>query len=225
MTANVRTLKRVYFGFAVFFWLLLTSFNLTTFFTENSQIAPGIADFLANNFLVFFLIFLFLFFKIEVSTQRQPVQTEHLWQVFLTGTTTILISLFIRFLISSKTFNSHFLDAIFYHINLGLVSIFLASTFYVWKKLILYHKTNRASIIWHVFEYMVLGSVFSTFYFLDVTNPKFYLYASPVILISVAVCLNVKWVALLSYNEKIRTIVLIGLILLISLTFLPPRRF
>jgi serine phosphatase RsbU (regulator of sigma subunit) len=220
MIANVRNYKLIYFGLAVFFWLMLTAFNLITFFTQAIALDGVVADFLANNFLCLFLIFLFLFFKIEVSTQRQPNQTEHLWQVFITGTTTILISLSIRFLISSHTFNNVVLDAIFYHVNLGLVSIFVASTFYVWKKLILYHKTSRAYLFWNIFEYTVLSSVITSFFFLDVTNLTFYLYASPILIITALVSFNVKWVALLSYKEKIRTIALTALILLISLTFL-----
>jgi serine phosphatase RsbU (regulator of sigma subunit) len=209
----------LYFSLAAFFWLSLTVFDLTTFFTDLVGIEGVYADFIANNLICLFLIFLFLFFKIEVSTHRQPNQTEYLWNVFMTGITTLLLSLFLQFLISNQTFKNVILDSIFHHLILALVGIFIASTFYVWKKLILYHKTSRAFILWNVFEYAVLFSVIGSFLVIDVSSLRFYLYASPFLVLSVLVCFNVKWVALLSYKEKVRAIVFTGLILLISLAF------
>jgi sigma-B regulation protein RsbU (phosphoserine phosphatase) len=215
----IKSYKKLYFALALIFWLLLTFCNLSFYFTENPIINPALADFLSNYLLCLFILFTFLFFKIEVGKQKSNSQDDYLWSVFLTGISTILISLFIRFFISTGIFESLLLYSIFFHVNLGLITIFLASTFYVWKKLIMYHKTSRTNIVWHLFEYGVLLSILSGFFIFDVRLLSFYIYASPIILLAVILSFNLKWVALLNYKKKLRSIVLMAFILLISVIY------
>ena len=216
---SVRIFRIIYISLAAFFWLLLTLCSITIFFAENAFIDPEIANFLSNYLLCLFFLFVFLFFKIEVSTKRLPNHNEYLWTTFITGTSTMLVSLFIKFFISSRIIVSLLLYTIFYHINLALITIFLASTFYVWKKLILHHRSAQTNIIWHTFEYLALISILSGFFIFDLDQINFYLYASPIIVAAVFLSLNLKWVAFLNYKEKIRSILLMSLILLICVTF------
>ena len=238
---SVNAFRKLYMYLAIIFWLSLLFSNLSFYFTENPIINPALADFLSNYLLCLFILCTMLFFKIEIGRQKLDSQDEYLWSVFITGVSTILISLFIRFFISVKIFESLLLYTIFFHINLGLVMIFIGSTFYVWKKFILYHKTTRTDILWHILEYFILISILSSFFLFEV-NPvhvynyieclfddgdcyeklqkvSFYLSISPFIILAISLSINLKWVALLNYKKKIRSIVLMAFILLICVIY------
>jgi sigma-B regulation protein RsbU (phosphoserine phosphatase) len=238
---SVKAFRKLYLYLAIIFWLLLLFSNLSFYFSENPIINPALADFLSNYLLCLFILFTMLFFKIEIGRQKMDSQDEYLWNVFITGVSTILTSLFIRFFISVKIFESLLLYTIFFHVNLGLVTIFIAGTFYVWKKFILYHKTSRTNIAWHLLEYFVLISILSSFFLFE-ANPLnvynylecildggdcdekfqkiyFYIIISPFIVLSIALSLNLKWIALLNYKKKIRSIVLMAFTLLICVIY------
>jgi sigma-B regulation protein RsbU (phosphoserine phosphatase) len=217
---SVKSFRKLYFALALFSWLLLGFCNLSFYFTSLAPSNPDLADFLSNYILCLFILFTFLYFKIEIGKQKYSAQDDYLWRILITGISTILTSLFIRFFISSNLFASQVLYTIFFHINLGLVTIFTASSFYVWKKLILYHKTNRTNIAWHIFEYTTLLLITSSFFIFDVREADFYIYLSPLIFLATVLSFNVKWIALLNYKRKIRNIVLMACTLIISLIFL-----
>jgi len=217
---RVISYRKLYFSLAFLCWFTLALCNLSFYFSETPILNPALADFLSNYLLCLFILFTFLYFKIEVGTQKHETQDDYLWKVFLTGITTILSSLFIRFFISTGIFESLKLYSIFFHLNLGLIVIFVSSTFYVWKKLILYHRTSRTNILWHTFEYSVLLSILSSFFIFDTRLASFYIYASPFIAMALILSFNVKWIALLNYKKKLRSIVLVAFTLLISIIYL-----
>lgn len=223
--------RKLYFVLALVFWLSLTLCNLSFYFSDEPVLNLALADFLSNYLLCLFILFTFLYFKIEIGKQKYSSQDDHLWKVFLTGVTTILSSLFIRFFISTGIFENLKLYSIFFHLNLGLIIIFLSSTFYVWKKLIMYHRTSRTNIVWHTFEYAVLLCILSGFFIFEVNwvinwdskesafiNP-FFLFVSPLIVLGVVLSFNLKWIALLNYKKKIRSIVLMAFTLLITIIY------
>ncbi len=209
---SARFFKKIYLGLAILFWSLLTLTNLVSYFAENAFLTPSLADFFSNYLLCLFILFSFLYFKIEIGSKDLESKDDYLWRVFITGISCILTSLFIRFFIATGFLESLLLYSVFFHLNLGLLTIYIAGTFYVWKKLILYHKSNRTNILWHIFEYSILFAILSTFFIFDIRQPSFYLYISPLILIAVVLSFNLKWIALLNYNKKIRSIVLMAFI-------------
>jgi sigma-B regulation protein RsbU (phosphoserine phosphatase) len=261
---SIKSYRKLYFALAALFWLLLLASNISLYFAENTFINPGLIDFFSNYLLCLFILFTFLFFKIEVGKEKLASQDDYLWRVFITGVSSILVSLFIhffiRFFFATKGFKTddsfiqlftiklttvnRFIDltyTILFHIHLGLITIFIASTFYVWKKLILYHKSTRTNIAWHVLEYFVLVSILSSFFIFD-ANPLnvfdyidclihendcgekfqkiyFYIFTSPIIILAVALSANLKWIALLNYKKKIRSIVLMAFTLLICVMY------
>ncbi len=239
---SVKSYRKLYLVLAFISWSLLLASNISFYFTENPFINPALADFLYNYFLCLFILFTILFFKIEIGSKKITSQDDYLWRVFITGVTTILLLLFIRFFTPAKIQENQSLYALFFHLNLGLIIIFITSTFYVWKKFILYHKTTRTNIAWHILEYFVLISILSSFFIFEV-NPVnlfeyfeclyygeddcseklekiyFYIFTSPFIILAIYLSLNVKWIALLNYKKKIRSIVLIAFTLLICVIY------
>lgn len=174
--------------------------------------------------LTIFFLATFLSFKIEIDQRKSSNFNEYLWQVFIIGGSTIMISLFIKFffyLFNKELITSNiFIENIFYHINIGLMVIFLANSFYVWKKMILYQKSKITNISWNVFEALVLLSTFTNFIHSDIFNIKYLVPIIPVTVLGIFLSFNLKWVAFLNYKQKWQSILLIFLIILISFTFL-----
>jgi sigma-B regulation protein RsbU (phosphoserine phosphatase) len=86
--------------------------------------------------------------------------------------------------------------------------------------MILYQKTKRTFIAWHIFEYLVFFSIASNFVQIDIFSASFLIASSPLLILGLALSFNLKWVAFLNYKQKWQSIALILLIVLISSTFL-----
>jgi len=108
----------------------------------------------------------------------------------------------------------------FYHLNIGLITIFLANGFYVWKKMILYQKSRITDFAWSVFEYLVYLSILSNFFSVDVLTLPFIVVSSPLIVFGLFLSFNLKWVAFLNYKQKWQCILFTFLIIFISCTFI-----
>lgn len=215
----IRRIKRLYIALSSFFWLCLSILNTFVFFSEKVYIPTEYSDFLSNYLLASFFIFTLLFFKVEIGRHKHTNYNELLTYVLFTGIISILISLFIRYFLSLEKQEHLLLNTIFYHINLGLITIFISSTFYVWKKLILHQKNQLTTICWNIFEVLAYISVSSSFFIFDLTDPVFYLYASPIIILAIILSLNLKWIAYLNYKQKLLAVLQMGATLLISVTY------
>ena len=104
-----------------------------------------------------------IYFRYIITKAESVNFMDLLWRVFITGLITTVGSLLIRLFfyvfgnsgISENPVTINF----FYHILVGLVVIFMVSTFVVWKRLILYQKTKNLIQIWSFFEYALLASL------------------------------------------------------------------
>ncbi|HXA01757.1 MAG TPA: GAF domain-containing SpoIIE family protein phosphatase [Cytophagaceae bacterium] len=221
---SVKDFSRSYLILSVFCWLCLVCCNLYSVhqITENRDITIPYS--FTNLVLVLLFIFSFLSFKIYIGTRRGNNFIEYLWQAFSIGAYTILISLFVKFFLyitENSTFAGNLLlTNLFYHLNIALMIIFLANGFYVWKKMILYQKSKITHILWHVFEYLALASIFTNFIFIDILSLTFVIGSSPLLILGLVLSFNLKWVAFLNYKQKWQSIALVFLIILISSTFL-----
>jgi len=209
---------------AIVSWLLILVDDITVIKYTQSFVPLFFSDIIVNVLLSTFFLFTFLGFKVEIGSKRTGHFNDLLWQVFIIGAITVLISLIIKsiglFKQNDVFFNDPLISNILYHVNIGIITIFLANGFYVWKKMILYQKTNRTDIVWHIFEYLTLLSVVSNFFSFDITEPLFLIISSPLTILGLISAFNLKWVAFLSYKQKWRSILLLSLIVIISLSFL-----
>lgn len=209
---------------AIVSWLLILADDITVIKYTQSFIPLFFSDIIVNVLLSTFFLFTFLGFKVEIGSKRTGHFNDLLWQVFIIGAITVLISLIIKsiglFSQNDAFFNDPLVTNVLYHINIGIITIFLANGFYVWKKMILYQKTKRTDVVWHIFEYLTLLSVVSNFFSFDITDPLFLILSSPLTILGLVSAFNLKWVAFLSYKQKWRSILLLSLIVIISLSFL-----
>src|SRR5690606_36437059 len=128
-----------------------------------NNIEPSMPDYIPKLILNAFFVILFIFFKYFFAKAENVNFVDLLCRGFVVGLIMALVSLGIRFFIyalaGTKFSQNPLLISFFYHVNIGLVSTFLLSTFVVWKHLILYHKSKYLSRGWDIFEYTLLISI------------------------------------------------------------------
>ena len=223
-TVNLKNLRNIYFLLAFVSWVLILADDITVIRVAQPVIPSYFSDILVNTLLSTFFLFTFLGFKIEIGLKRSGNFNDLLWQVFIIGAITVLISLIIKSvgIFSNNDFflSDPLVSNVLYHINIGIITIFLANGYYVWKKMILYQKTKATDVIWHIFEYLTLISIVSNFFFFDITDPYFLIFTSPITILGLICAFNLKWVAFLTYKQKWRSILLLSLIIIISFSFL-----
>ncbi|MBC7450850.1 MAG: SpoIIE family protein phosphatase [Cytophagales bacterium] len=219
---KLQNVRNLYFILAIVSWLLILVDDIAVI--HFSRAFLPYSDVSINILLSTFFLFTFLGFKIEIGHSRSGQFNDLLWQVFIIGAVTVLISLSIK-TVGLLNHNDHFLNDplmtnVLYHINIGIITVFLANGLYVWKKMILYQKSKITDISWHIFEYMCLVSIASNFYYFDINDPMFLIVSSPLTVLGLVLAFNLKWVAFLNYKQKWRSILLLTLIIIICLSFL-----
>ena len=214
-----KNLIRLYAIISIISWLAVLSLELIKVHT---------LIFLPDNFtsltLSVFYLSAFLYFKEKIAAKKSSNFNEYLWEVFIIGGSTILVSLFIKFFFYLFNFELYqhnlLLNNILYHVNMGLMTIFLANGFYVWKRMILYQKNKLTNTTWNIFEVLVYISILSNFIHSDIFNLNFIISSIPITVLGLFLSFNLKWVAFLNYRQKWQSIALIFLIIFISGTFL-----
>lgn len=198
-------------------WLALTALDLlATFQVLDFGVNPAISDV----FFILFALFTFLSFRSQVDQMSDLSFIDFLWKVFLIGAVTVGTSLAIKFFfeVTQNTFKPFVNLA--YHINIGLVTVFAAKTFYVWKRMILFQKTNNLLTTWNIYEYAVLATTLLSFFqFTNFQTEYQMLLLAPFGVLMIYLSFNLKWVAYLNYKQKWTSIMLIVLILVIDSTF------
>lgn len=216
--------KRLYFSLALLSWIILLVNDVLIIQHPENNYPIIFSDIAMNVLLSTFFLFTFLGFKIQIGVQRTGQLTDMLWQVFLLGAVTIPITIIIKLagdlLLQKQLSQDALLTNIFNHINLGLITIFIANSFYVWKKMILFQKSNRTDILWHLFEYAVLISILSNFFSFTISQQSFILATAPLTITGIILTFNLKWVAFMNYKQKWRSILLLALLIVIIFTFL-----
>ena len=210
---------RLYLFLGVTCWLAILGIG---FF--RNHIPPSYGIFITDILLCGLCAFIYLFFKQRLPSKKSHNFIENLWEVFIVGGSTILISLslkFFFFLFGIKDYpRLAFLHDSLYLFNTGLMVVFLATGFYVWKTLILYKNKGISSLLWDIFEALVYVSILSNFIHSSFNEPAFVIAAIPITAIGLYLSFNLKWVAFLNYKQKWQSIALLFLILFILATFL-----
>ncbi len=210
-----KTIIQISTFLAAIAWILVIFTDLSLLFSTTNNLKPGIGAQVPLVMLYVFIFAIFFFYRYRIEKAESVNFTDLLWQVFVTGLVTTIISLLLRLVVlvlgtSQLTINPLFLDFIFLT-NLGLMLSFIIATFMVWKRLILYQKSKRLLNLWVVFEYGLLISLVLDLVPIDL--PEYVLTTLRVVLILLGLVLsvNMKWVAYLNFRQKWRSLLLIFL--------------
>ncbi|MFT7236991.1 MAG: sigma-B regulation protein RsbU (phosphoserine phosphatase) [Cyclobacteriaceae bacterium] len=194
-------------------WLLFAFFDLYALFVAKYELKVNLSELLPQIFLTTFILSTLTFYRYKITKADSINFLDLLWRVFITGLVTTIGSLIIRLFfyvfansaISKNPITINF----FYHLLVGLVIIFLISTFVVWKRLILYQKSKNLLQLWGFFEYALLGSMIFDFFgnqFFTVNFNTVLIFLSSFALI---LSFNLKWIAYLNFKQKWKSILFI----------------
>ncbi len=201
---------------AIFAWITFTYFDLL-YLLKHTASNPTV-PLLPRVFQALFFVFLYIYYRYSIIKSEHFNFLDLLWKVFVSGLITTVVSLSIRlffFFFSSSILAKSVLPInIFYHINVGMVSAFLISTFIIWKKLILYQKSKLLQQFWSLFEYSMIGALLFDLLGYNITDPVAVAVLIFLVLQAVVLTFNLKWVAYLNFKQKWKSILFIILVII-----------
>lgn len=202
---------------ALLIWLIVSLIDVLQLLAVRSGVDLGISRELPILLYDFFYVFIIIYYRLRIKEEDGGNFVDLLWRVFATGLVTTIISLGFKLFYSSigdsALGQNEFLRIFTHGVNTAVISIFLISTFTVWKKLILYQKSRRLVVYWNAFEALVIASIF--FNITGFTLRESLVFQIVFILMAImAIVLsgNLKWVAYLNFKQKWKAILLIVLI-------------
>ena len=202
----------------VLLWLALTLLDLLRVYADTSGVGmEGVSEKTSDTLEALFFIAFIIYYKLRIGKAESNNFVDLIWRVFAIGLVTtitaLVIGLFNDSIEGSKLSENPFIGKFLFSINELLISLFLISTFVVWKKLILYQKSKRLLVWWNVFEVTIYASLF--FYFTGLTFQDSWIFKTiygVITLMGLLLSANLKWVAYLNFKQKWKSILLILLI-------------
>lgn len=199
-------------------WFVLVVIDIMSILKNTSDFLIGYEGVLPRLAIVLIFLFSFLFYRFDIGKKDVDNINNLIWKIFVVGLVATIGSLISRYLLMIAQYKPALLNKILVHIiydlNIGLLIIFLTSSFTVWKKLILYQRTKYLVRMWRFFELMVLASLLFTFTNYRLFDDLFSFALGGLILLSVVLSVNLKWVAYLNFKQKWKSILLVVLIFL-----------
>ncbi|WP_229968414.1 GAF domain-containing SpoIIE family protein phosphatase [Pontibacter harenae] len=200
-------------------WALLLANILLAAESTRQGGGPMLAFPYIHNFLtVIFIASVFLYQRLSAENLKGIDFIGYLWNLFSkAGIAAYLsVALFLAYRLTTDYANltSTLLLHIVYHVNFGLLVLFLAKAFYIWRQLLLYHKNKFLQIAWDWFELLLGATLLLTLFNFNYTSYVFLPLLALLVFYILFLCTNLKWVAYLTFNKKSRSLVLLGAILL-----------
>ncbi|MEQ8554315.1 MAG: SpoIIE family protein phosphatase [Cyclobacteriaceae bacterium] len=194
-------------------WLLFTFFDLYLQFVQKYQLNVNLSNVLPQIFFTSLVVSTLFFYRYTVTKADSINFLDLLWKVFITGLITTVGSLLIRLFfyvfgnstISENTLTINFL----YDVLIGLVVIYLISTFVVWKRLILYQKSKNLIQLWTIFEYSLFASLLFDWFGNKFMSTNFNTALIILGIFALVLAFNLKWIAYLNFKQKWKSILFI----------------
>lgn len=202
----------------ILLWLAKTLVDLLRVFSEESGLSmEGVSLTVSQTLEAFFFISFLIYYRLRINKAESNNFVDLIWRVFAIGLVTtitaLIIDLFNSQIADSKLGENPFVYRFLFNINELLISLFLISTFIVWKKLILYQKSRRLLIWWNIYEATIFASIFFYLFGLTLQDSLLFkvLYGMTTVM-ALLLSANLKWVAYLNFKQKWKSILLILLI-------------
>ncbi|MEM7373459.1 MAG: GAF domain-containing SpoIIE family protein phosphatase [Bacteroidota bacterium] len=149
--------------------------------------------------------------------------TTQLWRLFIIGMggiTIIMVTTFANRSTASLTIYPY-LSPVFFCLSLYALVIFFLSSVFIYRRFILYPRTRNKIITWYIFLGFLVFALLQPFVNLGI----FILVSFGLFLIlSLILSANVRWIAYLNFNQKLRALGLSSLIMLVIITYVLAAR-
>ncbi len=180
-------------------------------------IQPDVPRWLPPVLLNIYLLSTYLYYKLKLERDELLNFTDLLWRVFATGLLAGIMSLLLRlidFLFGASRLTAHFLyKETSYLSNVSLWAALLMISLVAWKRLILYQKTRWNYRVWMIFEYGLVGLLVFSVLPVWLFDPIGILVSVIFVLLAILLAANTRWVAYLSFRQKLTALLLLLLIL------------
>lgn len=220
---NNRFSARIGIIIGIISWAALIVVDLVILFGQQTNLSAGIQVEISHALFDVLIIGIWLFYRYNIEKAENFKFLDMLWKVFVTGLIATILSLlmqgFLVILRDTKLSQNPLVISFFYHVNITLVLLYLLSTFIVWKRLILYQKSRMLVSFWYVFEYSLVALVFYNFIREDAGQTLFFVVLGIMLIMSLILSANLKWVAYLNFKQKWRGLLLILLSVLYVIYF------
>lgn len=174
----------------------------------------GLVAFFAANALLISRIF---------SNIRKLHVTTLLWRLFLIGMIGVTFIMAITFAnkASEKLVTYPYLKAFYYSVGLYALLIFFLSALFIYRRFVLYPRTRRKLYAWRVFMGLLIFSLVLTFVASIQGTWTFVLFSYALFLVvSLVLSANVRWISYLNFNQKLRALGLLVMMLIVSITYI-----
>lgn len=143
-----------------------------------------------------------------------------LWRLFFIGMICVGVMLLaiIMYLLTRTATLISYLTPIYFFLSIFATVIFFMSAIFIFRRFVLYQRTQRKLRSWFIYQFFLICSLI--FLVLDDTikirpNYTSFIFYTIFILVAVYLSTQVKWVAYLNFNQKLRALGLFSLILII----------
>ncbi|WP_375559800.1 GAF domain-containing SpoIIE family protein phosphatase [Bernardetia sp. OM2101] len=208
-------------------WVLLTAYGmieqylLVQGYQEIQQNLPiWIKGLLFNTFL---LCTFFTIRRIDVQKDDNEDFYGFLWKAFGSSIVSVALSLMLNIFInvaSNYLLEHTMLYNFIYHVDFGLFVGFLLTAYHKWKHLITYQANKFMLTLMKTFEYTLFVTLFFHFFGFDFFTPYSQIILLFLVLMSFVLSINIRWIAYLNFNQKIRSILLLLITLGVQVYFL-----
>lgn len=220
-----RIIKAILLAVSIILWLILLIYHVAASVVELHPVLPLPIEVGDVGYRVTFSAFLLtnaLFFdRLFTDIERLHVTTM-LWRQFITGMAGVAVVMLVTFanLYSHRLAAQGLLEvltALYYSLALYALVLFFLSAVFIFRRFILYPRTRRKVIAWRVMlVFWVLGLAFQV-YPMGVFTMVSYV---PFVILTLFLSANVRWIAYLNFQQKLRALGLFCLISLVIVTYL-----
>ena len=210
---RTKAIIRLLFTVGVITWLALTLTDISVVISTRGNFPAEIPSWLPRVILNLFIVTLFYYYKFRIERDDVLNFVDLLWRVFATGLVATVISLALRLfehlLGETRLTKDVAFDELIYLFNLGLMIGFLMMSFTAWKRLILYQKSKWLLRFWKFFEYGLLISLVYTTLELPFVEWIHTAVIIALVVMSLVLSGNMKWVAYLNFRQKWTSLLLL----------------
>lgn len=208
-------------------WVLLTAYGMI----EQYLLVQGHQEIQQNLpvwfkgllFNTFLLCAFFTIRKIDVQKDDNEDFYGFLWKAFGSSIISVALSLMLTLFInvaSGYLLEHTMLYNFIYHVDFGLFVGFLLTAYNKWKHLILYQANKFMRTLMKTFEYTLFVTLFFHFFGFNFFVPYSQIILLFLVLMTFVLSINIRWVAHLNFNHKIRSILLLLVIAIVQMYFL-----
>lgn len=209
--------RRVSVLVATISWILL----LTVEIREHDAITSGTSTpvYLKGLLLNIFTISLYTISLADIQKKELDFR-KMLWHLFTvtfacTGFSIIANIISAIFIDSQQLHHHPFWYTILFHIEFSALTYLLVTAYITWKEMILFERSPFAQKAWRIFEVFLIITLLSHFFRIGITKDIIFNASYTFsVLWTLILCVNVKWIPLLNFRQKITAITQIILVLL-----------